>query len=125
MGVYHPHAGLHHIKKENIGLIEVMGLAVLPARLKEEMEQLAEALLENKDIRTIEELEKHADWVEEFLPNHILTKENVMDILHEEIGKVFSQVLEDAGVYKRTQEGQKAFDRFIQTLNILLQKKAE
>ncbi|MGN0288033.1 MAG: UDP-glucose--hexose-1-phosphate uridylyltransferase [Lachnospiraceae bacterium] len=125
LGVYHPHAGLHHIKKENIGLIEVMGLAVLPARLKEEMEQLAEALLENKDIRTIEELEKHADWVEEFLPNHILTKENVMDILHEEIGKVFSQVLEDAGVYKRTQEGQKAFDRFIQTLNILLQKKAE
>ena len=125
LGVYHPHAGLHHIKKENIGLIEVMGLAVLPARLKEEMEQLAEALLENKDIRTIEELEKHADWVEEFLPNHILAKENVMDILHEEIGKVFSQVLEDAGVYKRTQEGQKAFDRFIQTLNILLQKKAE
>ena len=117
LGVYHPHAKLHHIKKENIGLIEVMGLAVLPARLKEEMEQLAEALLEKKDIRAIEGLEKHADWAEEFLPAcGPLTKENVMDVLHQEIGKVFSQVLEDAGVYKRNEEGQKAFDRFVQTI---------
>ena len=101
LGVYHPHAKLHHIKKENIGLIEVMGLAVLPSRLKSEMEQLADAILEGKDIRSNEVLEKHADWVEEFLPKYTdITKENIMDILHEEIGQVFNQVLEDAGVYK-------------------------
>ncbi|MGN0307672.1 MAG: UDP-glucose--hexose-1-phosphate uridylyltransferase [Lachnospiraceae bacterium] len=118
LGVYHPHANLHHIKKENIGLIEVMGLAVLPARLKQEMEELAEALLAGEDIRTHKELEKHADWAEEFLSvRGTLTRENVMDILHEEIGKVFRQVLEDAGVYKRTEEGQEAFMRFICHLN--------
>ena len=117
LGVYHPHARLHHIKKENIGLIEVMGLAVLPARLKEEMEQLADALLKMEDIRSIEVLKKHADWVDEFLPvRGPLTEENVMNVLHEEIGKVFSEVLEDAGVYKRTREGQEAFHRFIQGL---------
>ena len=117
LGVYHPHAKLHHIKKENIGLIEVMGLAVLHARLKEEMDQLADALLKGKDIRSIEVLEKHADWVEEFLPGReALTEENIMDILHEEIGKVFREVLEDSGVFKRTKEGQEAFLRFIQTL---------
>lgn len=114
LGVYHPHANLHHIKKENIGLIEVMGLAVLPARLKEEMELLAKALLEGKEFRSIEALEKHAHWVEEFLPSHPkLTEDNVMDILHAEIGKVFRKVLEDSGVYKRTAQGQAAFDRFI------------
>ncbi|MGN0305002.1 MAG: galactose-1-phosphate uridylyltransferase, partial [Lachnospiraceae bacterium] len=118
LGVYHPHARLHHIKKENIGLIEVMGLAVLPARLKEEMELLAHALLEGEDIRSNAVLEKHADWVEEFLPaREPLTKENVMNILQEEIGKVFGEVLEDAGVYKRTREGQTGFERFIQALN--------
>ncbi|MCM1040137.1 MAG: UDP-glucose--hexose-1-phosphate uridylyltransferase [Ruminococcus sp.] len=118
LGVYHPHAKLHHIKKENIGLIEVMGLAVLPARLKAEMEQLAEAILAGKDIRGDEVLEKHADWVEEFLPDHKdVNKDNIMDILHKEIGDVFMQVLEDAGVYKRTKEGQAAFDRFIASLN--------
>lgn len=114
LGVYHPHAKLHHIKKENIGLIEVMGLAVLPARLKGEMEQLSEAILAGKDIRSDEVLEKHADWAEEFLPKYEkIDAENVHDILRKEIGLVFMQVLEDAGVYKRTKEGQEAFMRFI------------
>ena len=117
LGVYHPHAKLHHIKKENIGLIEVMGLAVLPSRLKSEMEQLADAILEGKDIRSNEVLEKHADWVEEFLTKYTdITKENIMDILHEEIGQVFNQVLEDAGVYKQTEEGRAAFERFVGSL---------
>lgn len=118
LGVYHPHAELHHIKKENIGLIEVMGLAVLPARLKGEMEQLAEAIHEKKDIRGDEVLEKHADWVDAFLPNYCdVNKDNIMDILHKEIGDVFMRVLEDAGVYKRTEAGQAAFDRFVDSLN--------
>ena len=118
LGVYHPHAKLHHIKKENIGLIEVMGLAVLPARLKGEMEQLAEAIVSGADIRRDDVLEKHADWVEEFLPKYEeINKDNIMDILHKEIGNVFMQVLEDAGVYKRTAEGQAAFDRFVESLN--------
>ncbi len=117
LGVYHPHANLHHIKKENIGLIEVMGLAVLPARLKGEMEQLAGAILTGKDIRGDEALEKHADWVEEFLPKYGKIDEgNVHDILRKEIGFVFMQVLEDAGVYKRTEEGQSAFMRFVESL---------
>lgn len=117
LGVYHPHANLHHIKKENIGLIEVMGLAVLPARLKQEMEELSQAILRGEDIRKRESLEKHADWVEEFLPKYdAYTDENIMDILREEIGIVFSKVLEDAGVYKRNEEGQKAFLRFISSL---------
>ena len=118
LGVYHPHAQLHHIKKENIGLIEVMGLAVLPARLKGEMERLAEAILNGADIRKDEELEKHADWVDAFLPDYKeVNRDNIMDILHKEIGDVFMRVLEDSGVYKRTEEGQKAFDRFIESLH--------
>lgn len=118
LGVYHPHAELHHIKKENIGLIEVMGLAVLPARLKDEMETLADAIVTGKDIRADESIEKHADWVEEFLPKYdSVTAENVTEILHKEIGLVFSKVLEHAGVYKRDAEGQKAFERFIASLN--------
>ena len=117
LGVYHPHAKLHNIKKENIGLIEVMGLAILPARLKQEMEVLADAILTGKDIRSIDILEKHADWAEEFLPKYEdINATNVMYILHAEIGKVFTKVLEDAGVYKRTEEGQKAFMRFINGL---------
>lgn len=117
LGVYHPHAKLHHIKKENIGLIEVMGLAVLPARLKEEMQKLSEAILTGKDIRSDGMLEKHADWVEEFLPKYDrIDAENIHDILQKEIGLVFMQVLEDAGVYKRTKEGQEAFMRFVDTL---------
>ena len=117
LGVYHPHAKLHNIKKENIGLIEVMGLAILPARLKQEMEVLADAILTGKEIRSIDILEKHADWAEEFLPKYEdINADNVMDILHAEIGKVFSKVLEDAGVYKRTEEGQKAFMKFVDSL---------
>ncbi|MDE7276576.1 MAG: galactose-1-phosphate uridylyltransferase, partial [Lachnospiraceae bacterium] len=118
LGVYHPHAELHHIKKENIGLIEVMGLAVLPARLKDEMEKLAEAILAGSDIRKDELLEKHAAWVDAFLPNYSeVNKDNIMEILHKEIGDVFMRVLEDSGVYKRTPEGQAAFDRFVKTLS--------
>ena len=117
LGVYHPHAEKHNIKKENIGLIEVMGLAILPARLKTELQDLADYIVEKKDIRSNEALEKHADWVESFLPKHPeLNKDNVMDILKEEVGHVFVGVLEDAGVYKCTPEGREAFMRFIATL---------
>ena len=117
LGVYHPHAKLHHIKKENIGLIEVMGLAVLPARLKGEMEQLKAAMLAGKDLRSDEVLEKHADWVDEFSVKYDkIDNSNIDAIVEKEIGLVFMQVLEDAGVYKRTSEGQEAFDRFIGSL---------
>ena len=118
LGVYHPHQELHHIKKENIGLIEVMGLAVLPARLKDEMETLADAIVNKKDIRADETIAKHADWAEGFLPAYgEVAKENVMDILHKEIALVFSKVREHAGVYKRDESGQKAFDKFTESLN--------
>ena len=114
LGVYHPHAKLHHIKKENIGLIEVMGLAVLPARLKGEMELLKDYILTGKDIRSNEQIAKHADWVDEFLPNYTsITEENVEEILQQEVGKVFCEVLEDAGVYKCNEKGLEAFHRFI------------
>lgn len=113
LGVYHPHAELHHIKKENIGLIEVMGLAVLPARLKDEMAALKVAVLEGKDIRQDEVLAKHADWVDEFSKNYTITKDNIDGIIEKEIGIVFSKVLENAGVYKRTEEGKAAFLRFV------------
>lgn len=117
MGVYHPHEELHNIKKENIGLIEVMGLAVLPARLKEEMSLLSEYILEGKDIRSNEMIEKHGEWVDSFLPKYKdITAENIEKILQEEIGIVFTKVLEDAGVYKCTQEGRAAFERFIMSL---------
>ena len=117
LGVYHPHAALHHIKKENIGLIEVMGLAVLPARLKSELELLKEYILEGKDIRSNDSIEKHADWVDEFLPNYPeINASNVEEILQQEVGKVFCQVLEDAGVYKCTPEGMEAFERFTNVL---------
>ena len=114
LGVYHPHAELHHIKKENIGLIEVMGLAVLPSRLKQELADLGKAILVGADIRKNPELEKHADWVDEFLPKYEnVTKENVDEILKKEVGLVFERVLEDAGVYKCTPEGREAFGRFL------------
>ena len=117
LGVYHPHAQYHHIKKENIGLIEVMGLAVLPARLKEEMELLEAYVLEGKNVDSNEKLEKHADWVAEFLPKYEdVNRENIHAIFRKEIGNVFIHVLEDAGVYKCTEEGRKAFMRFIETL---------
>ena len=117
LGVYHPHAEYHNIKKENIGLIEVMGLAVLPSRLKEELEILAEYIVEGKDIASCEKIEKHAAWVSGFLPKYdAITNENVMDILKEEVGIVFTHVLEDAGVFKCTEEGREAFMRFVHTL---------
>ncbi len=121
LGVFHPHAKLHHIKKENIGLIEVMGLAVLPSRLKQEMAELKDAILSGKDIRSIESISKHAEWVDEFADDYYkrdieINEDNIDGILQDEIGKVFMHVLEDAGVYKRTPEGQAAFDRFISSL---------
>ncbi len=117
LGVYHPHAQLHHIKKENIGLIEVMGLAVLPARLKNEMADLKDAILKGADLRADETLAKHADWVDEFKTKYdSINKDNIDEIIQKEIGEVFMHVLEDAGVYKRTPEGQAAFDRFVSSL---------
>ncbi|MEG0190414.1 MAG: UDP-glucose--hexose-1-phosphate uridylyltransferase [Lachnospiraceae bacterium] len=117
LGLYHPHANLHHIKKENIGLIEVMGLAVLPARLREEMELLATYIIEGKEILENEMIAKHAQWVAEFLPKYSqITHENINHILQQEIGIVFIKVLEDAGVYKCTPEGRAAFKRFLNTL---------
>ena len=127
LGVYHPHAKLHHIKKENIGLIEVMGLAVLPARLKDEMADLEQAILDGVDIRADEKLAKHADWVEEFLPKYgvtagcglegEITPERLHEIVQTEIGLLFKEVLTDAGVYKCTEEGRAAFMRFVDTVN--------
>lgn len=117
LGVYHPHAKLHHIKKENIGLIEVMGLAVLPSRLKDEMALLKEYILAEKDVASDETLQKHADWVADFLPRYdSVTEANIEEILEQEIGKVFVKVLEDAGVYKCTEEGREAFLRFVEKL---------
>ena len=115
LGVYHPHAELHHIKKENIGLIEVMGLAVLPARLKGELQQLEEAILAGKPLTG--DLEKHAAWVEELKTRHTFTPENTTAILREEVGKVFAKVLEHAGVYGRNEAGQAAFLKFIDYVN--------
>ncbi len=116
LGVYHPHAELHHIKKENIGLIEVMGLAVLPARLKEELAAVADCLASGGDLRGNELTAKHADWAEDFAKNYAITKDNALDIVQKETGLVFAQVLEHAGVYKRTPEGKAAFLRFLNSL---------
>lgn len=116
LGVYHPHAELHNIKKENIGLIEVMGLAVLPARLKKEMAILAETVLAGKDIASVEEIGKHAEWFANFKDKYTFTEDNITDILHKEIGNTFIRVLEDAGVYKCTEQGREAFVRFIESI---------
>lgn len=120
LGIFHPHDKLHHIKKENIGLIEVMGLAVLPGRLKSEMDSLKTALLEGKDIRNDEVLGKHADWVDEFMAKHKdFNKDNAEEIIRQEIGLVFSEVLTDAGVYKDDDNGRKGILRFIERVNSL------
>lgn len=117
LGVYHPHKELHHIKKENIGLIEVMGLAVLPARLKKEIALLEDAILQNKDIKNDEILSKHYDWAEEIRAKYdLITKENIDKIIKDEIGIVFAKVLEHAGVYKRTPEGISAFKKFAESV---------
>ncbi len=113
LGVFHPHPELHHIKKENIGLIEVMGLAVLPARLKKELEGVRTAILTGADLRQDETLGKHADWVDELRQRYDFTPENTEDILRQEVGAVFTRVLEDAGVFKRNDAGQRAFGRFL------------
>jgi len=117
LGVYHPHGDKHHIKKENIGLIEVMGLAVLPSRLKKELYALADAVIAGADIRADEDLAKHADWVTALQKQYSFTRENALDILLQETGRVFSQVLEDAGVYKCTPEGRNAFLKFVTHVN--------
>ena len=116
LGYYHPHSEYHHIKKENIGLIEVMGLAILPARLKTELADLERAILAGEDIAANETLAKHADWVKEILPKYEVTSENIHGILQTEIGIVFSHILENAGVYKRTPEGKAAFLKFVGSL---------
>ena len=116
-GVYHPHAQYHHIKKENIGLIEVMGLAVLPTRLKEELELLEEYILSGKDISSNEKIAKHEDWVKELLEKYPdINAENIQAILQKEVGLVFVHVLEDAGVYKCTPKGREDFMRFVDSL---------
>lgn len=117
LGVFHPHADKHHIKKENIGLIEVMGLAVLPSRLKRELSDLADAIVAGKDIAADEALSKHAPWVEELKKQYTFTNENALDIILQETGKVFAAVLEDAGVYKNTEAGREAFLRFVGAVN--------
>ncbi|MBQ1729269.1 MAG: UDP-glucose--hexose-1-phosphate uridylyltransferase [Oscillospiraceae bacterium] len=116
LGLYHPHQELHHIKKENIGLIEVMGLAVLPSRLKEELAAVAETLASGGDLRASELTEKHADWAESFRDKYDITAENALDIVKRETGKVFARVLEHAGVYKRDGAGKAAFLRFIESV---------
>jgi len=117
LGVFHPHADKHHIKKENIGLIEVMGLAVLPSRLKKELSNLAEAIATGADLRADEILSKHADWVDGLKTQYTFTAENTMDILLKETGRVFAAVLEDAGVYKNTEAGKQSFLKFVSCVN--------
>ena len=116
LGLYHPHEELHHIKKENIGLIEVLGLAVLPARLKKELAAVAEGLVSGADLRANELTAKHADWAEGFAPKYTITADNALDIVQRETGLVFAQVLEHAGVYKRDKAGRDAFLRFLHTI---------
>ncbi len=113
LGLYHPHAELHHIKKENIGLIEVMGLAVLPARLKTELAAVADKLANGGDLRADPLTAAHADWAEGFAPNYTITADNALDVVYHETGLVFAKVLEHAGVYARTPEGKEAFLRFL------------
>ena len=117
LGVFHPHADKHHIKKENIGLIEVMGLAVLPSRLKQELTALAEAAAEGRNISGDEILSKHAVWLSQLKEQYTFTAENALDIILQETGRVFAAVLEDAGVFKRTPEGMEAFLRFADRVN--------
>ena len=117
LGLYHPHDELHHIKKENIGLIEVMGLAVLPARLREELAAVAEGLVSGADLRADERTAKHADWAEAFAPRYEITAENALEIVRAETGKVFAKVLEHAGVYRRDEQGKEAFLRFLNAVS--------
>ena len=114
LGVYHPHAEYHHIKKENIGLIEVMGLAILPGRLKQELAAVAEKLVSGADLCEDPLTKAHADWAKAIAAKHTITAENAMEIVLQETGLVFAKVLEQAGVYSRTPEGKAAFLRFVE-----------
>ena len=116
LGFYHPHPEYHHIKKENIGLIEVMGLAVLPSRLKEEISVLADAMVNNKDIRADERIAKHAEWAEEIASRREINADNCVDVLKDEIGIVFTSILEQCGVYKRNEEGKAQFIKFMESV---------
>ncbi len=117
LGVFHPHGDKHHIKKENIGLIEVLGLAILPSRLKQELADLASALVQGQDISGDPVLAKHADWCAQLRSRYTFTQDNAMEILQAETGRVFTGVLEDAGVYKCTPQGREAFLRFVARVN--------
>ena len=119
LGLYHPHGDKHNIKKENIGLIEVMGLAVLPARLKDEIGFIKKKLLSGESLLGNKNTEKHAAWVDSFKHKYTFTEENTEEILREEIGKTFVDVLRDAGVYKDTEEGREAFLKFLKTVDIV------
>ncbi len=116
LGFYHPHPEYHHIKKENIGLIEVMGLAVLPARLKAEMELLKNALVNGVDISADERIEKHKAWADMLKEKYEITEENAMDILKKEIGVIFTAILEQCGVFERTDEGKAQFVKFMKAV---------
>ena len=116
LGFYHPHPEYHNIKKENIGLIEVMGLAVLPSRLKEEMHLLKEAILSGADISADERIAKHAQWAETIRKNNEITAENCEDILKAEIGKVFTAILEQCGVFEKNEKGKEQFIKFAQSV---------
>ena len=117
LGVFHPHADKHHIKKENIGLIEVLGLAILPSRLKQELQELAQALIQGRDVSNDPVLSKHADWCAALRAQYTFTQDNAMEILRAETGRVFTAVLEDAGVYKCTPQGRAAFLKFVEQVN--------
>ena len=114
-GIYHPHADVQHIKKENIGLIEVMGLAILPPRLKEELKQV-ELFLLGEDCQVAAYHQEWANQLKEQNPD--VTAETVEGVVQASVGQIFSRVLEDAGVYKRTEEGQAAFMRFVQSVGL-------
>ena len=116
-GYYHPHKEFHNIKKENIGLIEVMGLAVLPARLKSEMQMLKEAILNNEDISANEAISKYAFWAEKYIKSQTVTKENCDEVIRNAIGKTFAQILEQCGVFERNEAGKKQFLKFIESVN--------
>lgn len=117
LGVYHPHSDKHHIKKENIGLIEVMGLAVLPGRLKTELDHLADALVKHIPAEDYgDDIRKHAEWASRIAAEYTITKDNADEILRNETGKVFARVLEDAGVYKHDKNGREGFLRFLKSM---------
>ena len=120
LGIFHPNPSLHHIKKENIGLIEVMGLAVLPSRLAEELDALCEAMLSGDDLFADPKTAPHSEWAKEILERHPeFNADNADLIIKNEVGKVFEQVLEDAGVFKRNSAGKEAFLSFVEQFSVI------